>query len=231
MCKVKLFHLFTACGIHNSDIVYGIGVSSSVNQEQFKTMKNLVTMSIHRADIDMGSSRLGFFVFDEAVREASVIHLKQYDSRADLILAIDTVEFRPSFGITRLSVGLDQIRRMFSVFNGDRPGIINLAAIVLEDSVDYTDSSTEADLLRNNNIFLGFAAIGFNDVSQLSAFAGIPDAIFKFYDYDALSITTMFVIYKDEECSKYTIILIQKQAINIMNVKADIIINFLILVI
>lgn len=193
--------------------MYGIGVSSSVNQEQFATMKNLVATSIHRADIDFGSSRLGFFVFDEAVREASVIHLRQYNSRADLILAIDKVEFSPSSSIAQLSVGLGQIQRMFSVFNGDRPGIINLAAIVVDDNVDYTNSSTEADLLRNDNVVLGFVAVGFNDVSQLSALAINPDAILKLDDYGSLSFMTMFVIYKDENCSKYMVILIQEQTI------------------
>ncbi|XP_060580368.1 sushi, von Willebrand factor type A, EGF and pentraxin domain-containing protein 1-like [Ruditapes philippinarum] len=191
----------TTCGLDSLDVVFGIGVSDIMTESEFSSLKNFVFNAIHRSNIDFGITRFGFFLFNKEVVTESVIHLKQYRTRADLILAIDSIPFEPSSGPAYLAVGLQYLLTMFTAINGARTGISNMAVIMLDNNVDISNSSSIASQLKVSRISLQFMTVGYQNVTQLENMGSGETSVSNANSYGFLEWIVENGIYRDEICS------------------------------
>lgn len=182
------------------DSIVALAVSMTTNESDYEYMKNFVHAGINRADIERGTTQLGFFVFDTAVRTDTLIHLNEYTDRTALHTAVDNIGYSPSAAQSQVSVALVQILNMTTERRENRPLTVY---IILDEETSLMDASSLADQMRNMNIIVTFVSVGFSDINSLKllAFAPSPAFVWNIPDFFTFGMLSSF-LFKDNSCSE-----------------------------
>lgn len=195
----KLYYI-SDCGYRYHDIIFGIPITQMVSEENFQSLKEVVKSFLKRADKTNGQSHAGFFVFDDRVRQSSVINLAEFDNSSVIVDAIDSEEYRlPPSGQVVLTEALMQFLAMFNSSN--RANAPNLAYMTVDTSMDFTGALEMAEKMLDNGIYLHVAAVGFNDTDTLMQMT--EGRILDLETYDMFQYISNFGLFQYEECSKY----------------------------
>ena len=181
----KLQMSISDCHQVDIDLVFVLDASSSVTSENFEEVKNFTKDLLSTADIDNGNARVGVNVFSSGNKVA--FNLNTYDNKDDVFGAIDAIRY--TGGGTYTPGALKTVRtEMFTVANGDRAGVNNIA-IVVTDGVSKGDPIKSADEARSEGIHIFVIGIGFSmNIDQLKGMANKPaeDNLFLIDDFNAL---------------------------------------------
>ena len=165
-------------------MVFVLDASGSVHLENFEKMKNFTKNLLSgAANIDGGKVRVGMNVYStDSIVE---FHLKDYKNKNDIFDAIDALHYQA--GGTYTGVALKRVSsEMFTVANGDRPDVNNIAFVVT-DGQSTDDPIPVADALRDH-IKIYAVGIGLDDTTELEGIAHKPakDNVFTIDDFDKL---------------------------------------------
>lgn len=170
-----------------------------MSEENFQSLKEVVKTFLKRADMTNGKSHAGFFVFDDHVRQSSVINLAEFDNSSVIMDAIDSEVYRRPSGQIVLTEALKQFLAMFNSSN--RENAPNLAYITVDTSMNFTGALEMAENMLDNGIYLHFAAVGFNETDTLMQMT--EGRILVLQTYDMFQYISSFGLFQHEECSKY----------------------------
>lgn len=170
------------------DLVLILDSSTSVSKANFKKMLEFTKYLIEEANIDDGSVRVGVISYSTLVHVQ--FQLNTYNSKADVFAAIDRIPY--TYGSTNSADGLRIMRtKMFSVSNGDRKDVANIAMIITDGVSNINSRRTipEAREAHRAGIHVYAIGIGLRDTRELDAMASPPaeDNSFKVKEFSELS--------------------------------------------
>ena len=175
---------FSVCDQDEVDLVLVLDFSESIGVKQFAQVKNYVKNFLKPADIDGGKVRVGIEVFSTFNEVA--FNLNNFTSKADIFKAINTLQYIGQGTYT--ASALKTMRDMFTVANGDRPNVGNVA-LVITDGASYDNAVPEADAARADGIHIYAIGVGrMADTAELEAIANKPSMknVFKVNNYRSL---------------------------------------------
>ncbi|XP_029650176.1 collagen alpha-1(XIV) chain-like isoform X1 [Octopus sinensis] len=106
------------CGATESDIIFILDSSTSVQEENFKKMLNFIVDFVSAASIDNGNVRIGAVLYSSDVKIQ--FHLNAFQTKQEVIDAVLQIPY--VYGSTNTYGGLNTMRTvMFTTENGDRP--------------------------------------------------------------------------------------------------------------
>ena len=136
-------------------------------------MKDFIKNFVSDADVDGGSVRIGVNVFSS--KSYIEFNLNSYSTKAEIFTALDNIDYKK--GSTNIADALKKTRtKMFTVANGDRPGVDNIIILMSDGKSTKNTKRTipEAELARNEGIHIYTIAIGYQDLSELDAISSKP---------------------------------------------------------
>ena len=148
-----------------------IDSSTSVGDNNFKTVLNSIKTFVNKAGIDSGNIRIGMATYSSNVHLQ--FYLNSYSSRADLLNAIDKIVFIS--GDKNTADGIRTVRNeLFSLAHGDRPGVPNIAFVITDgvSNVNRLESIPEAEMSRDVGIELFAIGIGVTVIDELNGIGG-----------------------------------------------------------
>ncbi|KAL4228764.1 hypothetical protein ACF0H5_011806 [Mactra antiquata] len=181
--------LDSVCGYRDIDIAFAFGVSTSIDEQEFTAMKNVAKHVIAVSDIDSGSVRISFIVFD------TVIHYQtQLDdplmSRSHLHGVIDNMRYQPSSAYKSiLTVGCGSALTVFSS-PGNNPYTPDILVMIVDSNVYTEDSISHMDLAKRMGLNVYIIAVGYNnsmdlyeiaDVTEYTSFAELQTKAARWY--------------------------------------------------
>lgn len=143
---------------------------------------------LQNSDIDSGSVRVGVLSYSTKV----TVHfqLKDYSTKAEVFDAINNIPYM--FGSTNTAEAITTMRQeMFTIGNGDRSDVKNVAIIITDGVSNINSRSTvpEAERARDEDgIHIYAIGIGLSDVRELNSMASVPaeDNSFSVQSFDEL---------------------------------------------
>ena len=142
-------------------------------------MKDFVKDFLFDANIDGGKVRVGILIY--STEDYIQFHLNTYTDKIGVFNAIDQIPYR--YGSTNTADALQTMRStMFTIVNGDRPGIQNIC-IVLTDGVSNINSRRtipEAEATHNQGIHVYAIGIGLTETRELDGIASKPVDEYRF---------------------------------------------------
>ncbi|XP_061187015.1 collagen alpha-1(XII) chain-like [Saccostrea echinata] len=139
-------------------------------------MRAFVKKFLQAANIDCGEVRVGLMSYSTKVTVE--FHLNTYNTKAELIDAIDKVQWR--FGSTNTADGLKTMHEeMFSKANGDRPGVQNICVFMTGGISNIDDYKTipEAEKAREKGIHIYVIGIFHKVFSEVIGIASHPASL------------------------------------------------------
>ncbi|KAK3083543.1 hypothetical protein FSP39_025167 [Pinctada imbricata] len=169
------------------DMVFILDSSTSVGQANFKKMLQFCKDFLHSANIDTGDVRVGIVSYSTDVTVE--FHMNEYQTKQDIYNAIDNIPWR--YGSTNTADGLQRMHeQMFTVANGDRSGVDDIAIIVTDGVSNINSRRTipEAEAARAKNIHIYAIGIGLTDDREVNGIASDPPEKNAFFvnDFDEL---------------------------------------------
>ena len=147
--------------------------STSVGNDNFKKMLQFCKEFLHTANLDSGDVRVGVVTYSTKVTVE--FQMNEYSTKQDVFNAIDKIPWR--YGSTNTADGLLKMHgEMFTVANGDRPDVDNVA-LVMTDGVSNINSRRtipEADAAHMKNIHVYAIGIGLTDMREVNEIASEP---------------------------------------------------------
>ena len=174
----------SVCKHAEVDLVFVLDYSGSVKAGNFTLVKKFTKDFLRDADIDGGSVRVGVIVYSTDNKVA--FNLNNFSSKAQVFNAIDAIPFKG--GKTNTGSALETMRsEMFTVVNGDRPDVDNVA-IVITDGESHDNPISVADLARDDGIDIFAIGIGGANQTELEGIANKPSAqnVFTVEDFAGL---------------------------------------------
>ena len=167
-------------------------------------MKDFIKDFISDADVDGGNVRVGVNVFSK--KSNIEFNLNTYTTRAEIFTAVDDIDY---IGVsTNTADALKKTRtEMFTVNNGDRPGVENIIILMTDGKSTTNKKRTipEAEITREAGIHIYAIAIGYDDFSEVDAVASQPanKNRFAIENFDKLQELkrTVFAVF----CGKFNI--------------------------
>lgn len=153
--------------------MFVLDASTSVTAPNFELMKGFVRDFLTDADIDNDKVRVGVVIYSTA--DYVMFQLNEYKTKAAVLNAVDNIPYR--FGSTNTADALRTMREeMFSVANGDRPDVDNVAIVVTDGVSNINSARTvpEAEQARAENIHVYAIGIGLTDTVELDGIASKP---------------------------------------------------------
>ncbi|XP_060566778.1 uncharacterized protein LOC132725621 isoform X26 [Ruditapes philippinarum] len=154
-------------------------LDSSVSPSQFSWMNNYARNVIREMSIDDGEFRVGYLTYSHGAYRQ--FDLNDNDNKADVLAAIDRVDYKP--GSKNTASAFKYARsRMFTPQNGDRDFAENYIIHLTGGgpSNNPFDSATEACTLQGNKV--GMFAVGFGEIpdkSELDAHSSLPTSDYE----------------------------------------------------
>jgi Mg-chelatase subunit ChlD len=165
--------MLSGCADARIDLVFVLDASTSVTEPNYVLMKNFVKDFLSEADIDNGNVRVGVVIYSTA--DYVQFHLNEYRTKADVYKAIDAMPYR--FGSTNTADALRAMRtQMFTVGNGDRPDVDNIAVVVTDgiSNINARRTIPEAEQARSDGIHIYAIGIGLSETTELDGIASKP---------------------------------------------------------
>lgn len=168
-----------------TDIVFVVDSSTSVGPANFETMLNAIKSFVNDIDLEEGKIQVGLLTYNT---EAYVIfHLNKYETKSDILRAIDDVEYR--IGSTNTADAIKMARtRMFTRRHGAREDA-NYVMIVITDgisNINYERVLPESELARSEGIVTLAVGVGVDRTKELDVIAGTPEKRLVIERFDQL---------------------------------------------
>lgn len=177
------------------DVIFGLAVSSTTSEMDYEHMKSLVKTAIDSADVESGSTRIGFFVYGSGV-VWSYVPLDGLETRSELHTALDSFQFIVSDNRSVFSFGLHQAEILFSF--GNRDSVPDMLYMILDNSVDLTAAYDIAMRMKAARIQLDYVSVGFSDLVEMSTLGHV----LEYKDFEALQLAVITgEFYRDPVCS------------------------------
>ncbi|KAK3591356.1 hypothetical protein CHS0354_040317 [Potamilus streckersoni] len=158
-----------------ADIVFVLDSSGSIGSTNYQKMLEFVKNVVQKFDIGADKIRVGTEIFSD--RTYIQFQLNKYFDRAALENAITNIPYKR--GTTNTGQALkDLYSSMFTVANGDRPSIPNIAIVVTDgQSTNHLSTVNEAQSARNHGITVFAVGVGDGiDKNELGNIATDPDS-------------------------------------------------------
>ena len=194
-----------------------IDSSTSVGDNNFKTVLNSIKTFVNKAGIDSGNIRIGMATYSSNVHVQ--FYLNSYSSRADLLNAIDKIVFIS--GDKNTADGIRTVRNeLFSLTHGDRPGVPNIAFVITDgvSNVNRLESIPEAEMSRDVGIELFAIGIGVTVIDELNGIGGsknnrflvkgfedLEGALTSIQDYICSGKHSFFFVFKNVNLFHYIV--------------------------
>ncbi|XP_071081373.1 collagen alpha-4(VI) chain-like [Haliotis cracherodii] len=179
-CKTQ-----TACSSRPADVVFLLDTSSSEGSDNFK--KQLDFVNNFARELDIGPNNVQLSVVTFATNVKNEFWLNNFNSKADLLNAVQKVQYRP--GLTETGKGLEFVgANSFLPQHGGRPDAQQVVIVVTDgESRQKSVTASEAEKLHKSGIKVISVGIGARiDNGELTALASNPSFVFKVSDFDAL---------------------------------------------
>lgn len=153
--------------------MFVLDASTSVTEPNFDLMKDFVKDFLLEADIDGGNVRVGVIIY--STEDYVQFHLDRYQTKAAVYNAIDDIPYR--HGSTNTADALNTMRtEMFTLRNGDRPNVDNIAIIVTDGVSNINSRRTvpEAEQAREDGVHIYALGVGLSDTKELDGMASKP---------------------------------------------------------
>lgn len=184
-----MFSLSSDC-LGVADLTFLVDSSSSIDAKGRGNfdhvrgfMKELVSASV------IGPDRIQVGIVKFSTNANEELYLNRFTTREPILDVIDNIEYKG--GETNTAEGLQLVRsNIFQVFNGDRPGAINILIIITDGESNINEDRTipEANLLKDSDTII--VAVGVtNDVNryELQRMASSPGLVFFVDDFNLLN--------------------------------------------
>jgi collagen type VI alpha len=125
------------------DIFFVLDASGSINEENFKLVKEFALDIVRLLPIGENDVRFGVVLFSDNTQE--VFRLNRFNSRADMIVAIEAIKYIR--GTTNTASALNWLRQTGFNGNGDRSSVPNIAVVVTDGGSNNKPATMEAAYL------------------------------------------------------------------------------------
>ncbi|XP_067680567.1 collagen alpha-4(VI) chain-like [Haliotis asinina] len=179
-CKTQ-----TACSSRPADVVFLLDTSSSEGSANFNKQLDFVNNFARELEIGPNNVQLSVVTFATSVKNE--FYLNTYSNKADLLNAVQNVQYRP--GLTATGKGLKFVgENSFLPQNGGRPDAQQVVIVVTDgESQQKSETASEAEKLHSAGIKVISVGIGNSlDNGELNTLASSPSFVFKVADFDAL---------------------------------------------
>ncbi|XP_064631744.1 uncharacterized protein LOC135490027 [Lineus longissimus] len=179
----------TCAGSEPLDVVFVLDASGSVTSGNFEKVKAFTADIVSRFDIASTQIRVGVMTYSTS--NVLQFNLQDYFDKAKMINAINAIVY--TGGGTYTGAALAFMRQtMFSVTNGDRVGVPDVAIVVTDGkSRDPTVTASEAQLAQDAGMTVIALGIGSGIAgNELYTIASDPesDNVFEVSDFDTLDV-------------------------------------------
>lgn len=180
-CYIYFCFFFSSavCSTSTADIVIALDASTSVTEENFRTLLSFVQDFVRPAEIDNGNVRIGMLSFSTDVHIQ--FHMYQHPTKEGVLKAIGNVPY--SWGSTNTADALKTVRTtMFLYQHGDRPDVRNILLLVTDGLSNINSRMTipEANSLRDHGIIVFAVGIGLSNTRELDGIANKPLDKYRF---------------------------------------------------
>lgn len=188
-----LFLAFSLAVCNQTDLVFLLDYSSSINQDQHTIMLNFTASVVDNFNVSKEFAHVGLAQFSADPKHE--FYLNTYNDKTKMIKHILNMNYKG--GNTYLGEALDHIRDYFHESNGGRRDVPkNLVLITDGNSRDDVEDAAEA--LRKMGITIFAIAVGDVYYLQLLQITGTPEKIFNVENFDSLANIKTKII--DEIC-------------------------------
>ncbi|KAJ8299055.1 hypothetical protein KUTeg_023115, partial [Tegillarca granosa] len=176
-----------ACGLGKIDLVFLIDCSTSIGENNFKILINVLSDFLNNADIDSGTVRVGVSTYSTFANVE--FQLKDYTTLPEVQKAIHKIQYR--YGSTNTADALSIMHEeMFTFENGDRGDVQNIAILITDGVSNINSRRTipEAEIAKSKNIHIYTIGIGLSYTREIEAISSVPasENVFTFKVFDEL---------------------------------------------
>ena len=184
-----LHHLLGECESATADVVFMVDTSTSVGEANFKKTINFIKSFLFEADIDRGAVRVGVATYSTSVFVK--FNLDEYSTKEDVFDALDKIQYR--YGSTNIAHAFRVMRtKMFTIENGDRPGVKNIGIIITDGISNYEHYETvpQARLTQDAGIHVYTIGVGLTNTNELEQISSPPyeENMFVVQTFDELDV-------------------------------------------
>ena len=154
-----------------ADIIFLVDGSTSITLEKFRSMQKFMKSVVNETTVGKDLTRFGVILYSTNPR--SIFTLKQYDSKRQVLKAIDAL--RSPFGDTYTGRALAYTLEYFSPDNGGRAALRVPQILMVITDGDATDRNSlvaPSVALRNNGISVLSIGVEGANKTQLEVMAG-----------------------------------------------------------
>nr|XP_018671382.1 collagen alpha-6(VI) chain-like isoform X2 [Ciona intestinalis] len=173
------------CAETEMDLIFLIDGSNSIGPREFETTKEWIGSFVREFEIGEYNTKIGVVQYSSRVR--SEIDIGDYDSKADLLAAISSIEF--AAGNTNTGSALEYVRTVgFSGRHGARNGVPKVL-IVLTDGNAQDGVLDAASKLHRDGVAVYAIGVGRPNMGQLNAVTSEPITspnIYHVRNFDAI---------------------------------------------
>lgn len=167
---------------NQTDLVFLLDYSSSIDQDQHTIMLNFTASVVDNFNVSKEFAHVGLAQFSDDPKHE--FHLNTYNDKTKMIEHIRNMNYKG--GNTYLGEALDYIRDYFHESNGGRRDVPkNLVLITDGNSKDDVEDAAEA--LRKMGITIFAIAVGDVYYLQLLQVTGTPEKVFNVENFDSLA--------------------------------------------
>ncbi|XP_063341583.1 collagen alpha-6(VI) chain-like isoform X2 [Pelmatolapia mariae] len=183
----------TKRGCNQTDLVFLLDYSSSINQDQHVIMLDFTASVVDNFNVSKEFAHVGLAQF--SVKPKHEFYLNTYNNKTKMIEHIRNMNYEG--GDTYLGKALDHIRDYFHESKGGRRDVPkNL--VLITDGNSHDDVEDAAEALRKMGITIFAIAVGDVFYLQLLQITGTPEKVFNVENFDSLSNIKTKII--DEIC-------------------------------
>jgi collagen type VI alpha len=184
-CVHVIINFCLDCHLKAADIVFLLDSSSSEGVHHFREQLNFVKTFVKEFDIGPSNVQISVLSFSSRVRQN--VYLNQYNNKADLLSAIDRIQYLN--GSTNTADAITYaLLHSFTPSAGDRAPVIDIMIIMTDgqsDDLIYTRDA--ADLAHRLGIRTFAIGIGdFTNRRELEYIASDPQHVFKVSTFEDL---------------------------------------------
>ncbi|XP_040290157.1 collagen alpha-6(VI) chain-like isoform X1 [Bufo bufo] len=180
-----------ACKDLKADILFLIDSSLSINDPDFKKMKEFMNSFVREADIGLNKVQVGLIQFSSETKEE--FPLNRYSQKDDLQAAISGIQQMQQGTMT--GAALQDALPYFSAEKGGRPNIKQYL-IIITDGESQDEVAQPAAAIRKYGVDIYAIGVLNANNTQLQEIAGQQDRVYFEDNFDALLFLNNIIIFE-----------------------------------
>ncbi|KAK6175185.1 hypothetical protein SNE40_013700 [Patella caerulea] len=191
------------CSGKNSDIIFVLDKSSSIDNRNFSTQLTFVNDVISLFDIGPSKTQIGVLTFSDVPKVE--FYLKTFQDKKSIMNAVSNIEY--TGGNTYTNLALEVVReQMLSQQFGARPGLAKIV-IVITDGISrrQQDTAKEAASIKASGVYMFAVGVGTDlDMDELKNIGSRPESnfVYQVNGYNALGTIKNLLAFKTCSTSK-----------------------------